>query len=106
MLTVRSKDLTSMRKAEQELEGVRHKELNEVVDTLYEMFHKEHNLKRNFEKYKHHIRTFVMDLFVCHQQEVDGSEVATYITYSRNQSDYAIHTGRLKRGRPKKVAGL
>lgn len=71
-----------------------------ALDSLYEQMKAEYGLKRHFERYQYHLKVFVLDLFACHQLE---NETVTYITYSRNSSDYAINTGRLKRGRPKKV---
>lgn len=59
-------------------------EVREVVDTLYKEFLQKHpNLNRSPSKYRHHIKTLVLDAYVAYETDFE-----LYIVLSRRRGDY------------------
>lgn len=60
-----------------------HTEVKAAVEFMYHRIITEYKVKRYQDKYRDHIRIFILDLFVANQLDPD-----MYITYSRNKNDY------------------
>lgn len=63
-----------------------HPQVKHVLDFFYEKIKVEYRVRSDHEKgYRHHIRVFILDLFVANQTDSD-----LYLTFSRNSNAYLV----------------